>query len=204
VPQAEPVGEVVEVNNDGFRCEFSQRLAVGTKLYTFPPAAQPVQEPETFERWNAKQHGDPEEIGFLQALRIAYCAGQDSVTTPPAPQRPWQGLTDDDVHELTKNVIAFKSDIVDFIGRAEAKLKEKNSLQIEFLYALYQQASSQRDILMAQQTQQIEAWKQRSKEAKTEWQGLTEDDVNEVYAAGDAYRIRIVRLIEAKLKEKNT
>ena len=37
VPQAESVGEVVEVNNDGFRCEFSQRLAVGTKLYTAPP-----------------------------------------------------------------------------------------------------------------------------------------------------------------------
>jgi len=38
---------------------------------------------------------------------------------------------------------------------------------------------------------------------KQEWQGLTDDEVNEVYAAGDAYRIRIVRLIEAKLKEKN-
>ena len=38
----------------------------------------------------------------------------------------WQGLTDADVHELTKDVIAFKSDVVDFIRRAEAKLKEKN------------------------------------------------------------------------------
>jgi hypothetical protein len=48
----------------------------------------PVQEPESFEQWNAKQHGDPEEIGFLQALRIAYCSGQDSVTkaTSPAAQ----------------------------------------------------------------------------------------------------------------------
>jgi len=36
--------------------------------------------PETFEEWLAKQHGDPEEIGFLQALRIAYYAGQDSCT----------------------------------------------------------------------------------------------------------------------------
>lgn len=34
---------------------------------------------ESFEKWNAKQHGDPEEIGFLQALRIAYCHGQDSM-----------------------------------------------------------------------------------------------------------------------------
>ena len=39
-PVQEPVGKVVEVNNDGFKCEFSQHLAVGTKLYTAPPAAQ--------------------------------------------------------------------------------------------------------------------------------------------------------------------
>jgi hypothetical protein len=42
----------------------------------------------------------------------------------PLPQ--WQGLTDDDVHELTKGVIAFKSDVVKFIREAEAKLREKN------------------------------------------------------------------------------
>ena len=39
----------------------------------------------------------------------------------------WQGLTDDDVHELTKDVIAFKSDVVKFIREAEAKLREKNT-----------------------------------------------------------------------------
>jgi len=50
---------------------------------------------------------------------------EDDVPLYTKPQ--WQGLTDDEVHELTKNVIAFKSDIVDFIGRAEAKLKEKNT-----------------------------------------------------------------------------
>lgn len=44
------------------------------------PPAQPAREPLTFEEWLAKQHGDPEEIGFLQALRIAYIAGQDSIT----------------------------------------------------------------------------------------------------------------------------
>jgi hypothetical protein len=42
-------------------------------------------------------------------------------------KQEWQGLTDDDVHELTKNVIAFKSDVVAFIRAAEAKLKEKNT-----------------------------------------------------------------------------
>tara|TARA_R110002126_G_scaffold110859_3_gene248213 strand:+ start:234 stop:455 length:222 start_codon:yes stop_codon:yes gene_type:complete len=39
----------------------------------------------------------------------------------------WQELTDDDVHELTKDVIAFKSDVVAFVRKAEAKLKEKNT-----------------------------------------------------------------------------
>ena len=39
----------------------------------------------------------------------------------------WQGLTDDDVHELTKDVIAFRSDVVKFIREAEAMLREKNT-----------------------------------------------------------------------------
>jgi hypothetical protein len=58
--------------------------------------AQPEQEPVAFEEWLAKQHGDPEEIGFLQALRIAYLAGQDSITHPP--QR--NPLTDEQRREL--------------------------------------------------------------------------------------------------------
>jgi hypothetical protein len=44
------------------------------------------------------------------------------------PLKPeWQGLTDADVHELTKDVIAFRSDVVKFIREAEAKLREKNT-----------------------------------------------------------------------------
>ena len=39
---------------------------------------------------------------------------------------------------------------------------------------------------------------------KQPWVGLTDDEVNEIYASGDAYRIRIVLLIEAAFKEKNT
>ena len=53
---------------------------------------------------------------------------QTNLKDIPHPAKPqWQGLTDDDVNELTKDVIAFKSDVVDFIRRAEAKLKEKNT-----------------------------------------------------------------------------
>jgi hypothetical protein len=38
----------------------------------------------------------------------------------------WQALTDDDVSEITEDLIAFKDEIVAFIREAEAKLKEKN------------------------------------------------------------------------------
>ena len=47
--------------------------------------------------------------------------------TPLYTKPQWHGLTDDDVHELTKDVIAFKSDVVKFIREAEAKLREKNT-----------------------------------------------------------------------------
>ena len=44
--QAEPVGEVTHVSDNGFRCEFSQHLAVGTKLYIAPPLpVQPERQP---------------------------------------------------------------------------------------------------------------------------------------------------------------
>ena len=85
--------------------------------------------------------------------------------------------------------------------------RNQHNQQIETLYALYQQASSQRDVLMAQQTQQIEAWKQRSKEAKTEWQGLTDDDVHELTKDVIAFKSDVVKFIreaETKLREKNT
>jgi hypothetical protein len=105
-------------------------------LYTTPPAA-PVQEPESFEQWNAKQHADPEEIGFLQALRIAYCAGQDSVTNavPPAAQRQWVGLTDEAIWSEYQTLWPFHpaeesrlaKDIAKFARAIEAKLKEKNT-----------------------------------------------------------------------------
>ena len=53
---------------------------------------------------------------------------QTNLKDIPHPAKPeWRGLTEDDVHELTKDVIAFKSDVVKFIREAEAKLREKNT-----------------------------------------------------------------------------
>ena len=50
---------------------------------------------------------------------------EDDVPLYTKPQ--WQGLTEQDVNELTKNVIAFRSDVCKFIRKTEAKLKEKNA-----------------------------------------------------------------------------
>ena len=53
---------------------------------------------------------------------------QTNLKDIPHPAKPeWHGLTDDDVKEITKDVIAFKSDVVKFIREAEAKLREKNT-----------------------------------------------------------------------------
>ena len=45
--------------------------------------SQLEQEPVGFDAWLAKQHGDHEGVGFLQALRIAYVAGQHSTANTP-------------------------------------------------------------------------------------------------------------------------
>ena len=42
-----------------------------------------------------------------QAVGGTFWTSEDN--RPPLPE--WQGLTDDDVHELTQDVIAFKSDV---------------------------------------------------------------------------------------------
>jgi len=42
-------------------------------------------------------------------------------------KRKWMGLTEEEIEAMTKNVVAFRTDIVDFIRRAEAKLREKNT-----------------------------------------------------------------------------
>jgi hypothetical protein len=131
-PVQEPVGEVTEVSDNGFRCEFSQRLAVGTKLYIAPPL--PVQEPAHGDI-RALKHRihelEGELIGYKRLLQEAETAPppeQEPVayyhphkgfywakpthisaptvvdmppvpfyTTQPASQRPWVGLTKQDM-----------------------------------------------------------------------------------------------------------
>ena len=75
--------------------------------------------PEDAARWWADRYDGLAPAGAVAAF------GYLLKERDAKPQ--WQGLTDDDVHELTKDVIAFKSDVVKFIREAEAKLKEKNT-----------------------------------------------------------------------------
>ena len=72
--------------------------------------------------WGRTMSEDTDKPYAWQAVGGTIWTSEDN---RPLPQ--WQGLTDDDVHELTKDVIAFKSDVVKFIREAEAKLKEKNT-----------------------------------------------------------------------------
>ena len=72
--------------------------------------------------WGRTEHNMTEPNAW-QAVGGTIWTSEDN--RPLKPQ--WQGLTDDDVHELTKDVIAFRSDIVKFIREAEAKLREKNT-----------------------------------------------------------------------------
>jgi hypothetical protein len=121
-PVQEPVGEVVEVNNDGFRCEFNRRLAVGTKLYIAPPL--PVQEP-----WGACVSGRvfvgalPEHVRKISEDEGAPI--QWLYTT--AAQRPWVGLTEFQFAEIYNKWNDSNGSTPWGLNQAlEAKLKEIN------------------------------------------------------------------------------
>ena len=114
-------------------------------------------------------------------------------------------MTDERIAELMGwhwPTSAHPDDMLAKVRAVVHEAKTDNSQQIETLYALYQQASSQRDVLMAQQTQLIEVWKQRIKEAKTEWQGLTERDVKTITENAPSVEWA-VRMAESTLREKN-
>lgn len=87
---------------------------------------KPEQEPMSFQTWRSRQHGDPEEIGFLQALKHAYESGQYSVAPP---RKEWVRLTDEEIDQMWR-VVAYTKPYDQFrmdVARAiEAKLKEKN------------------------------------------------------------------------------
>ena len=121
-PVQEPVGEVVEVNNDGFRCEFSQHLPVGAKLYIAPPP--PVQEPVVCRFCHSKKG--------CWTWQCYNCGEIDDVQQPAPPQRQWVGLTKEEIEVIgdkvaNEDLVGLVSNFRERLARAiEAKLKEKN------------------------------------------------------------------------------
>ena len=93
---------------------------------------QPAQQAEPLEYWNAvegwvkidevREHFDSVGCGTIYKT-----AGEDRVplyTTPP--QRPWQGLTDEEIAQGNKESWVTEQAWQSAVWWAEAKLKEKN------------------------------------------------------------------------------
>ena len=162
LPVQEPVGEVTEVSDNGFKCEFNWRLAVGTKLYIAPPLLE--QEPVacrfchskkgcwTWQCYNCGEIDDvqkpaspaaqPAPAPMSQPNRlIAYAAASklqelgyewvndawQQALAAPAPQRPWVGLTDEEIAQGNKESWVTEEAWQSAVWWAEAKLKEKNN-----------------------------------------------------------------------------
>jgi hypothetical protein len=110
--------------HEGAKAEIaSLRVAAGLNA-TLP---LPVQEPVAWMR--------PSEEGYDSAFRdhhtIVTCAGNPwkgwlpLYTAPPAAQRPWVGLTEDQIREI--HTMSIGKDIGFATGLTEYKLKEKNT-----------------------------------------------------------------------------
>ena len=93
------------------------------------PASQPEQEPVAWMR--------PSEEGYDSAFRdhhtIVTCAGNPwkgwlpLYTAPPAVERPWVGLTDEEIAQGNKESWVTEQAWQSAVWWAEAKLKEKNN-----------------------------------------------------------------------------
>ena len=112
-PVQEPVAIVDE---DGVIVVCNYKYKPGDKLYTTPPAA-PVPEPVAF---NAGVPPLYPEMKDGETISVEY-------TTPPAAQRQWVGLTDEEYIHITDSVYHKGQGLVAYYKAIEAKLKEKNN-----------------------------------------------------------------------------
>ena len=122
--QAEPVAVV---DDEGVIIVCSYKYKPGDKLYTTPPAAQPAPAPMS----------QPNRLIAYAASSKLRELGYEWVDdtwkqalAAPAAQRPWQGLTDEEIREVITKVSQIPP--IDFTATTyaraiEAKLKERNT-----------------------------------------------------------------------------
>jgi hypothetical protein len=111
---------------------------LGKDLYTTPPEAQPAPVQESARKRvesvmeladayaNAMERGPFSRSyrGNIQDTRAALQISIEKITTPPAAQRPFVGLTDEERTEIRREHYARTLPLMDAV---EAKLKEKNT-----------------------------------------------------------------------------
>jgi hypothetical protein len=122
-PAQEPVGKFAKFT-DGVWREVTSGSA-GIPLYTDTP--QPAQEPDGFIKFKATAD---KLFGWVVGLGGYEDALRDLYGSAAPPQRPWVGLTDEEVSDIIDDVIGFNScwgPEEAFAKAIEAKLKEKNT-----------------------------------------------------------------------------
>jgi len=134
----DPEGKCCIAGSDEDRAIIDRALQALTQRTT-PPAAQPapVQEPvawAVFEGRNAHDLYLPQE--YVEALKMAGYKGDHAevkplYTTPPAAQRTWVGLTDEEIIDVIHPLVMadMPDEATDYeIAKAiEAKLRSKNT-----------------------------------------------------------------------------
>jgi hypothetical protein len=100
-------------------------------VYDTTPPAQPA--PVQPVAWGVFEGGNLHDMFFTkeEADNMAHLKGLHAeirpLTTPPAAQRQWVGLSQDELDAMFSNTIKGKK-LVNYVARAiEAKLKEKNT-----------------------------------------------------------------------------
>ena len=104
--------------------DYEPAEALGHNGWGFPiKAAAPVQEPVAFFDWYDNAHWGNED--FKEGCHRSWNAAI-KYTTPPAAQRPFVGLTDEEIDKHLSEDAQGDCEMHEFARAIEAKLKERN------------------------------------------------------------------------------